>query len=88
MEHTFRENADMGSILTFPFTGTQIEPRVLPYGGWLTDERLSLGFSANDIRAIRRGKPIGAVLAQRERRTSAGSAGAGQKCRFPDMDGE
>jgi hypothetical protein len=70
----------MGSILTFPFTGTQIEPRVLPYGGWLTDERLSsLGFSANDIRAIRRGKPIGAVLAQRERRSSAGSAGAGSE---------
>jgi hypothetical protein len=51
-EHT---DATMGS--------SHAEPRVLPYGAWLTDARLSsFGFSAQDIRAIRRGEPVGRVL--------------------------
>jgi hypothetical protein len=59
-EHT---DAAMGSILTFPSRGTPAEPQVQPYGAWLTDARLSsLGFSAQDIRAIRRGEPVGRVL--------------------------
>jgi hypothetical protein len=67
----------MGSILTFPSRDARAEPRVLPYGEWLTDARLSgLGFSAEDIRAIRRGEPIGAVLARREDRGKALPAGS------------
>jgi hypothetical protein len=53
-----RLGATMGSVLTFPSRGAHVEPQVLPYGAWLTDARLSsLGFSAKDIRAIRRGEP-------------------------------
>lgn len=53
----------MGSILTLPSQGTHAEPQVLPYGAWLTDARLSsLGLSAQDIPAIRRGEPVGRVL--------------------------
>ncbi|HWE19974.1 MAG TPA: hypothetical protein VG758_22795 [Hyphomicrobiaceae bacterium] len=53
----------MGSIRTFPSPATHAEPQVLPYGAWLTDARLaSLGFSAQGIRAIRRGQPVGRVL--------------------------
>jgi hypothetical protein len=56
----------MGSIQTFSSRGPHAEPRVLPYGAWLTDARLSsLGFSALDIRAIRRGEPVGRVLRSR-----------------------
>jgi pimeloyl-ACP methyl ester carboxylesterase len=56
-------DATMGSILTFRSRGIHAEPRVLPYGGWLTDARLSsLGFSPRDIRAIRRGEAVGRVL--------------------------
>jgi hypothetical protein len=56
-------DATMGSILTLPSRGTRAEPQVLPYGAWLTDARLSsLGFSAQAIRAIRRGEPVGRVL--------------------------
>jgi hypothetical protein len=58
-----RLGATMGSVLTFPSRGAHVEPQVLPYGAWLTDARLSsLGFSAKDIRAIRRGEPVGRVL--------------------------
>jgi hypothetical protein len=58
-----QEDATMGSILTFPSLGSHAEPQVLPYGAWLTDARLSsLGFSAQDIRAIRQGEPVGRVL--------------------------
>jgi hypothetical protein len=66
----------VGSILAFPSRDTRAEPRVLPYGEWLTDARLSsLGFSAEDIREIRRGRPIGAVLARRKGRRRAPLAG-------------
>jgi hypothetical protein len=59
-EHT---DVITGSILTFPSRGSHTETRVLPYGAWLTDARLSsLGFSAQAIRAIRRGEPVGRVL--------------------------
>lgn len=58
-----QEDATIGRIRTFPSRGTHAESRVLPYGAWLTDARLSsLGFSARDIRAIRRGEPVGRVL--------------------------
>jgi hypothetical protein len=56
-------SATMGSILTLPSRSLNAEPQVLPYGAWLSDARLSsLGFSALDIRAIRRGEPVGRVL--------------------------
>lgn len=59
-------DATMSGILTFPSRGPHAEPQVLPYGAWLTDARLSsLGFSALDIRAIRRGEPVGRVLRRR-----------------------
>jgi pimeloyl-ACP methyl ester carboxylesterase len=58
-----QKNATIGSIRTFPPPATHAEPRVLPYGAWLTDARLSsLGFSPEGIRAIRRGEPVGRVL--------------------------
>jgi hypothetical protein len=54
----------MGNTLTFPSSATHTE-LVLPYGAWLTDARLSsLGFSTQDIQAIRRGEPIGRVVAR------------------------
>ena len=57
----------MGSILTLP-RSTRAEPRVLPYGAWFTDARLSsLGFSPRDVRSIHRGEPIGRVLPLRDR---------------------
>jgi hypothetical protein len=47
------------------------EPRVMPYGAWLTDARLySLGLSSRDVQAIRRGEPIGRVLSLRGRRSA------------------
>jgi hypothetical protein len=47
------------------------EPRVMPYGAWLTDARLyGLGFSSQHIQAIRRGEPIGRVLSLRGRRSA------------------
>ena len=62
------EDATMGSILTLPSRSARAEPRVLPYGAWLTDARLSsLGFSPRDVRSIRRGEPIGRVLLLRGR---------------------
>jgi hypothetical protein len=67
-------------VLAFASAATQIAPRVLPHGGWLTDARLcSLGFSRWDIRAIRRGEPIGRVLARQEARRTA-------KARSPSGD--
>jgi hypothetical protein len=43
----------------------------MPYGAWLTDALLfSLGFSRQDIQAIRRGEPIGRVLSRRRRRSA------------------
>jgi hypothetical protein len=62
------KEAIMGSILTLPSRSARAEPRVLPYGAWLTDARLSsLGFSPRDVRSIHRGEPIGRVLPLRGR---------------------
>lgn len=56
----------MGEVLHFPPGASGAGLRVLPYGAWLTDARLSgLGYSALDIRAIRNGEPIGRVVARR-----------------------
>jgi hypothetical protein len=77
----------MGSTLTFPSRATHAEPRVLPYGAWLTDARLSsLGFSAQDIGAIRSGEPIGRVVARREGRSSAPPAGSSRETNVRSSD--
>jgi hypothetical protein len=80
-------DATMGSTLTFPSRATRAEPQVLPYGTWLTDARLSsLGFSAQDIGAIRSGEPIGRVVARRKGRSSAPPAGSSRETSVRSSD--
>jgi hypothetical protein len=79
---TEHPDGTMGNVLAFPSRTIRADLRVLPYGAWLTDARLSsLGFSAEDIRAIRSGEPIGRVVARRKGRSRTPPAGSSREIR-------